>query len=70
MFSYGDQERLVELKRTREPPHHLPRAIHKLHKDGRPFLIVVLGTPVPDTLTKLVAEAEPLLFNQNLKPYI
>ena len=45
---------------------YLPNAVNKLKKDGTSVSIVVLVVSVASTLRKLVAKAQPLLFNQNL----
>ena len=55
VVEHGDQELFVKLKRAGVPSQHLPRAVHKLHEDWRPFLVVMLAVAMANTLTKLVA---------------
>ena len=52
MVQHGDEEGVVELKGRGELLRDLPHAVHKLHKHGRPLVVVVLPAAVPDALRK------------------
>ena len=62
----AEQKALVELEGGRELLQDLPHAVDELREDRR-RLLVVYRLDVAAPVDELVAERQPLFFNQHLK---